>query len=203
MNSFKNPLVPLIANPVNIDRPIQDLQQQLATLGWLERSFGRAYESRVSNPASNKISVYPQVWQGLGMDLLNVMPNDNLSSQSFFKVEDPIEVERYERDGNSFMRARVSIIFWYNLKRIDNTIDYSYGELLKGSAQRIITNAQFQDYAGIEIVKVWETAKNVFAGYSIDEVAQQELIYPYGGFRFECLMRYTEDCPDSVYQLPQ
>lgn len=201
MNSFKDPLTPLIENPVNIDRPIQSLQQKIATLGWVSKSFGRAYESRKVNQATKQVSVYPQVWQGLGMDLLEVLPNDNLQSQSFFKVEEPIECIRYRDGAWNTMQARVSLIFWFNLERIDPNIDYSYAELLKGQVQRLLTNHTFDTGDGIRILRTWETAKNVFAGYTLQEVRDQELVYPYGGFRFECEMFYIENCPEAVYNL--
>jgi hypothetical protein len=201
MNSFKNPLTPTITNPVNIDRPIQELQTAIAALGWIEKSFGRAYESRKTNAATKQISVYPQVWQGAGKDLLEVLPNDNLKSYSFFKVEEPIECLQYRQDGHSTMRARVSIIFWFNLKEIDPTIDYSYAELLKGQVQRLLTTFMFTPHSEIKILKTWETVKNVFQGYTIQDAKDQELIYPNGGFRFECELVYLEDCPNSVFDL--
>jgi hypothetical protein len=201
MNSYKDPFTPLITNPVNIDRPIQELQQAFAALGWLEKSFGRAYESRVIDPVSKKVKTYPQVWQGVNLDLLNVLPNDNLNSQSFFKVEEPIECVTFQKDQRSQMRARISAIFWFNLQRIDPAIDYSFAELLKGSVQRAITTIMFSSNSEIKILRVWETAKKVFEGYTLDEARDQELIYPFGGFRFECELTYIEDCPDSVYTL--
>jgi hypothetical protein len=200
MNSFKNPLVPLISNPVNIDRPIQELQSAIAALGWLEKAFGRAYESRkYSADQLKRVEVYPEVWQGPNMDLLNVLPNDNLKSQSFFKVEEPQTVLEYSSIGGySLMQATVSIIFWFNLKEIDRDIDYRYIELLKGSAQRAITTATFSDPSdAISITRIWDTVDNVFRGYTLDPTKTQELIHPNGGFRFECLLTYQEDCPDA------
>jgi hypothetical protein len=199
MNSFKNPLTPLIVNPVNLDRPIQELQAQFASgLSWLEKSFGRASNGIKSNEGafgSKKVLVYPQVWQGLNKDLLEVLPNDNIKSQSFFSVEDPIETLEYAPDGYSKMRARVNIIFWFNLKAIDPSINYNFTELLKGQAQRVITKALFTPDSSISIVRIWEGAQNVFKGYDLNLSKDQELVYPFSGFRFETLVTYSEDCP--------
>lgn len=198
MNSFKNPLTPLITDPVNLDRPIQELQVQLSTLGWLEKSFGRAYNSYSVDPNGKKL-IYPEVWQGLGMDLLNVMPNDNLKSQSFFKVEEPIITKEWQPDGFSLMAAKVSIIFWFNLKEIDPTIDYRYIEFLKGHAQRKITEVSFSPMSSIEIQNVYDTAEQVFKGYDMAKSTAELFSHPYGGFRFETELIYLEDCPDSIY----
>lgn len=202
MNSYKDPLVPLIVNPVNIDRPIQEIQQALAALGWLQKSFGRSFESRKRVQDTGKIIVYPQVWQGAGLDLLNVMPNDNLQAQSFFKVEDPIECINFRKDQYSQMRARISVIFWFNLERIAPGANYVIIELLKGSAQRAITEVTLSERCDIKILRVWEKVRDVFNGYTLDEVKDQELIFPFGGFRFECELTYIEDCPNDVYNLP-
>lgn len=194
MISFKNPLTPLITNLVNIDTPIQEMQQALASgLPWLQKSFGRSWES-VRKDTSNKIWTYPEVWQGADTDLLNCMPNDNLKSQSFFRVEEPIQVVDYEFMRFSRMNATVSIIFWFNLKVIDPDLDYRFIELLKGNAQQVITNTSCTD-ATWEILKIWEGANNVFKGYTIDQFANQELVHPFGGFRFECNLNFLENCP--------
>ena len=199
-NKFKNPLVPMIDNPVNIDRPIQEMQVALAELGWLEKSFGRAYNSykTVTGPLGARTETYPEVWQGKDKDLLNVLPNDNLKSQSFFRVHEPQEVIDYVMDGYSMMRATVSIIFWFNLKEIDPSIDYRYIELLKGQVQRVLTTMLFSPDSSIKIMRIWDTADRVFETYDVSKVRDQELVHPCGGFRFECELTYREDCPDVV-----
>jgi hypothetical protein len=199
-NRFKNPLVPLIEEPVNIDRPIQEMQQALAGLGWLEKSFGRAYESykTMTGPLGTTTKVYPEVWQGVGKDLLEVLPNDNLKSQSFFRLHEPQEVIDYVMDGYSMMRATVSIIFWFNLKEIDPTIDYRYIELLKGQVQRVLTTMLFSPDSSLKVSRIFDTADRVFETYDLSNVRDQELVHPFGGFRFEVELTYREDCPDVV-----
>jgi hypothetical protein len=198
MISYKNPLVPLIDSPVNLDRPIQELQVALANgLPWLEKSFGRSWDGFKSTQGSlgtPKLVAFPQVWQG-GADLLPVMPNDNLNSQSFFKVEDPIQVVEYVPDGWAMMRAVVSLIFWANLKKIDPDKNYNFVEVLKGHAQRVITKAVLSTPASVKIVRTWEKPADVFKGYDISTL-NTELVYPYAGFRFELEVNYQEDCPE-------
>lgn len=197
--SFKNPLVPIIDDPVNIDAPIQEMQIALASgLPWLEKSFGRSWES-VRQDSVGKNWIYPEVWQGKGIDLLDCMPNDNLPSQSFFRVEDPITIADYEFERYARMNAQISIIFWFNLEVIDPTLTYRYVEILKGQAQRVITNAAIET-GTFTINKIWEGAANVFKGYTIDQFKNQELIHPWAGFRFECTLNYLENCPDVILQ---
>jgi hypothetical protein len=215
MNKFKNPFVPLIENPVNIDRPIQEIQLAIASLGWLEKSFGRAwnaYKTTQQNTGLSRMVTYPHVWQGVEelpggklkpLDHLEVMPNDNLKSQSFFKVEDPIQVVEFPQnpDGSAIMRAVTSIIFWFDLRQIDPSIDYNYTELLKGQVQRKLTEMTFTPDSSLTILRIWEGAQNVFRGYPINEVEYQYLVYPFGGFRFELELTYREECPNTNYDL--
>lgn len=196
--SYKHPLVPLIDNPVNIDTPIQEMQQALSDgLPWLSRSFGRSWEAfRMDN--NKKVWTYPEVWQGASLDLISVMPNDNLDSQSFFRVEDPVTVTDYSSNTYNRMNAIVSIIFWMNLKYIDPDLTYRYVEVLKAQAQRVITESGLSN-ATFTINRVWEGAANVFKGYTLDLANDQTLVHPYAGFRFECGLNYVENCPDAVF----
>lgn len=209
MNSFKNPLVPLITSPVNIDRPIQEIQIALAGMGWLAKSFGRSWLAVESTKGifANKKVYYPHVWQGFDddgkpLDMFSVMPNDNLKSQCFFKVNDPTSLVEYVMDGDSIMRNVVDIIFWFDLRKIDRDIDYPYVELLKGQVLKVLSTMSFMPDSSLKVLNIYETAQNVFKGYDITDLKDQDLIYPKGGFRFECEITFREDCPATAYDVP-
>jgi hypothetical protein len=208
MNKWKSPDVPLISVPVNIDRPIQEIQIALAGLSWLERSFGRSWLALKMLPTSTgkRIVYYPQVWQGFNeegkpRDMLEVLPNDNIKSQCFFKINDPVTVTEFVPNGDSQMRAILDIIFWFNYKALDDTIDYPFIELLKGQAQRVLAGMSFSPDSFLSIVRIWEGAANVFKGYDMTDVHDYNLVYPWGGFRFECELTYREDCPYNTLEL--
>jgi hypothetical protein len=191
--SFKNPLTPAITSPIGIDRPIQTLQAELADIDWLEKCFGRAYDSRKKD-VNGKELVYPEVWQGEGLDLLSVLPNDNLKAHAFFSVEDPIKCLEYSPDDYNLMQAVVNIILWFNLDAIKKDLDYRYTEVLKSEVQRVITTATLEVGDSVRILNVYDRPENVFKKYSLNLVRDQELIHPYGGFRFECELTYQEYC---------
>lgn len=201
-NKFKAPIIYTILNPVNVDRPIQELQTALGSLTWLQKVYGRAFQS-YKNDVKGKIVVYPEAWQGVEgtktRDLINVMPNDNLNSQVFFVLDDPTNVVGFTKDNYNQMKATLQIVFWFNLKWIDPSIPYRYTEILKAQAQRAITECIFSPFASISILRIWEGADNVFRGFTIDKVKQQELVHPFGGFRFECELNYQEDCAIGSY----
>jgi len=204
-NKFKIPETPQITTPVNVDRPIQEMQNALAQgLPWLEKSFGRAYPAIKTSQGSfgvQKILVYPQVWQGvrdfkstiLPLDMFEVLGNDNLKSFCFFKVEDPVNLVEFVLNGDSVFRATVSIIFWFNLRRIDPAIDYPFTEVLKGQVIRILESMTFAAWGSGQVLRIWEGAANVFRGYDISILKDQELVYPWGGFRVETEITYQDD----------
>jgi len=204
-NKFKNPATPQITTPVNVDRPIQEMQKALGLgLPWLEKSFGRAYPAIKTSQGSfgvQKVLVYPQVWQGvrdfkgtiLPLDMFEVLGNDNLKSFCFFKVEDPVNLVEFVLGGDSVFKATVSIIFWFNLRRIDPAIDYPFTEILKGQVIRILESMTFAAWGSGQVLRIWEGPANVFRGYDISILKDQELVYPWGGFRVETELTYQDD----------
>lgn len=196
MNSFKNPLTPLIESPVGIDKPIQDIQIAMATIPWIEKSFGRTWQAY--KLVNKKEVTYPETWQGTGLDFLDVMPNDNLNAQSFITVGEPFRIPVYNKRNYNRVTGIINIVVWFNLKNLVSVVEYRFTETLKLQILRTLNEMTFQAEAGITINQIWEQANNVFAGFTIDRLKQQELVHPYGGFRFECSLTYLEDCPAVV-----
>ena len=56
-----------------------------------------------------------------------------------------------------------------------------------------------QQNGRIEINRIYELAENIYRGFSLDEVDNQFLMAPYGGFRFEGIMEVTETCIIKSY----
>ena len=113
-----------------------------------------------------------------------VEPNDNFRATAFFRVEDP---RRINTEGNgefdifqyNKFTAKVYHIFWFNLKRIDPTLDYRFTEVLineilfvyKGDLEPLMTN--------FRLANIWEEPENVYRTYSMDHVERQTDKYPY------------------------
>lgn len=194
MNSFKNPLTPLIPDPVNIEVPINALQQIIASIPWISKSFGRAWKSSRIDVATNKTIYYPEVWQGLNKDLLPVMPNDNLDSQAFWYINGAEDVNNWCKGQYTRIDADVHLIVWFNLECIDNTVDSRFTERLK---KDVLDALRVGVMAGgtLTINKIWHEAADVFKWFTIEEAKRQVLEHPFGGFRFECLLNYKETCP--------
>lgn len=192
MNSFKNPLTPLAPNPVNLEIPLNELQQSIATIPWIEASFGRAWKVSRMNEMK-KPEYYPEVWQGADKDLLNVMENDNLAAHSFWYVADPANVQDWNNGLYSRIERTVHLIVLFNLKRIDPNLTYRFTEELKRDILDKLRTTRLSS-ATLTINRVFEDPNQVFNGFTIKETENQTFVHPWGGFRFECLLNYTESC---------
>lgn len=182
---YSNPNVPLIENPINLDREIQSIQLTLALLPWLDKSFGRARTGKDDNKS------FPEVYKG-GGEYHNCLPNDHLKSQSFIRVRNdsgrPLNYEATEGYTNKYTYP-LDIIFWFNLQRIDPGKRYRFDEELKKEVTDVL-----KELTQLKLTRIYEAPEDVFQGYSFDFVNPNIFRYPYGGFRFECDLFFTEDC---------
>lgn len=208
-NNSKNPSINTLSTPVGIDRVIQTLQNELSSLPWLEKSFGRAFLQMKKNPVNNnRISddniFYPGVYQGLDAngrvkDFQNLLVNDNLSSYSFFYTdgdESPID---YKSDVDNFFEREISLIVWFNMDQINKDTDnfrlYPYQEELNQEVQDIISGAVFLPGDRVVIDRVVDDPKDIFNAFTLDVVKAQNLVYPNWGYRYYLTATYKRCAP--------
>jgi hypothetical protein len=199
-----NPTILTIDNPTNFDRAIESLRSDLSLLPWLEKSFGRAwtftdtgltYEGgdippsrRVAMTVNSQLRV-PKVYLGAG-EYWNVLPNDALIAQSFMATSAEERWVDYQRFTTNAKERNINVIFWMNLKRVDETKDYIFTEELKKQVEVIL-----RANPDVKSINSYfdEKPEDVFQGYDIDR-SSQFLMYPYAGFRFNITIGYFEDC---------
>ena len=190
--NYNNPTVPTIASPALLDKAIKEIQTQLSTLSWLDKAFARAYKA--VEERDGKKFYYPEIYVGNG-EYLSMMPNDNMDSYCFFDRRDPdyVEDDGVNIGAFSLIRSTVSIVFYWNLERIDSTKTYRYGELLKkdilGILHRGLTLGPI-----VKVNAIYEDIEKVFEGYTIDASKTQLFKHPWQGMRFECTITYREEC---------
>ncbi|MCC3156435.1 hypothetical protein LJ737_04255 [Hymenobacter sp. 15J16-1T3B] len=180
MVSYSAPTAPTLPNPVGLDAKIQQVQLALAAgLPWLAVSYGKAY--RGSRSVNSKTVYFPEVYHAAG-EYRDVLPNDNVQAQSFLYPKDPASNLADEPSPVS-MRFTVSvdIVFWYNLERIDPAKTYRFDQELKREVLQVLSRL-----GGLLVRKTYDSADEVFRGFSLDTVAPQCLRQPYGGFRISC-----------------
>lgn len=187
---YSNPTIPLIDNPVNLDRHIQNIQIVFSDeLPWLEKSFGRAWVGE--RKVDNKSYKYPEVYIGNG-EYLDVLPNDHLKAQSFIQVRGQRgRALEYSALHDNKFQYTLEIIFWFNLNIVNPAKTYRYNEELKTEVLNVIKNR----LSLLQVLNIYEAPEDVYAGYSINHLDRQTFKHPYGGFKIECDLTFYQDCP--------
>lgn len=195
--SYNNPDIVINPSPEGIDIPINSIQDDLSALVWLTRSFGRAWEFSERLPTGRTVKV-PKVYDGEG-EYLNVLPNDFLTFYSFIMCNGPEKWTEFTRGLSNPKTRKLSIFFWGNLKEVTEG-DYIQTEALKKEVEAILKqNSYIQSIDSY----VDEKAEEVFKGYvssgsgtlsTTDDDANQFLMCPYGGFRFDITVFYYDNC---------
>lgn len=188
-NTLKNPNTPLISNPVGLDKAIQEIQVVVATLPWLEKSFGRA-RIQPRKGIDGKIVREPMVYQG-SKEYYPVLPNDALKSYSFFKAKGVREFEDVgDYNFTIYEKTIVELTFWVNLEAIDNTKNYYFTDDLIEEVKALL----MVQPGAIIVSVVDEDAREIFKGYTLKEEQRDLLMYPYGAFKIELELRYEMSC---------
>lgn len=191
--TYANPTILAITNPIGLDRVIEDLRNDLSTIPWLEKCFGRAWtfseKDETDETRKAKLKV-PKCYTSEG-EYLNVLPNDNLIAQSFIACESEERWMAYVNTGPDNPKERnLNIIFWVNLKQIDPNKEYIFTEELKKDVEKVIRPNPY-----VKSINSFfdEKPEDVFAGYDINKDSQY-LMYPYAGMRFNITVGYFEEC---------
>lgn len=187
MSDYTKTTPPVKQNPMGIEEPITSLQLALQTMPWLDVSYGRAFLV----PEEGSSQQIPVVYTG-GRQHKSVVPNGNLKSQSFIAVIGPERFIDFDRNTNSQTKeADISIIFWVNFEKIDITESDFFRELLKNDIEEILAFNQY--IISIDEV-IDEDAFKIFAGYDINIRERETMMWPYGGFRYNCKIGWESFC---------
>lgn len=197
-NSIKG-LVPYVnPNPKNIQIFITATQQKLAEISYLT-SFG---ETHILVKKQNDDNIdYPGAFSAEGKDYISLIGLDNFNAYSFLLTKDPLEViGDYNIGASNNWTERVDLIVWYDLNGIDaNRKDNFYQEVfedIKGKIGEVKFTQSTNEarISGFEIIKVYNDPKEIFREFTVDIYERQLFTYPYGGFRFELKIYYTDGC---------
>lgn len=182
---------PVIDNPELIDRVIGDIQKGLVkNIGWLDRAFGRA--ERLVKMVNNKKYFTPNVYAG-GNNYIPVAPDSKIGNFSFFWIDDPQNVIWIPNQQGE-IKAPFALIFWFDLRRVYNDANNRNKEALKAQILRELNGGIQLKKGRIAISRIYDLSENIYRGFSLDEVDNQFLMHPYGGFRFEGIMQIEEPC---------
>lgn len=181
--------IPVIQNPVLIDQVLGAIQTALVDqLTWLSHAFGKA--QRLVKVVGSKKYFSPNVYAG-GQEYIDLSPDSNIGNYSFFVVHDPQE---YKKElTTSDIVVYVSLIVWFDLRKIPGA-EKRNTEFVKAEILKVLNRGLWLRKGRFTVQKIYEQAENIFQSFSIEEVDNQYLMQPYGGFRFYGLLTITEPC---------
>lgn len=179
-------------NPQLLDKVIGEVQDALAAnLAWLDKAFGRA-ERVTRQGADGRVRRLPAVWLS-GNDYAEVGPDSGLGNFSFFWVDDPQRVD-WEPGMGAGLEAPFSLVFWFDLRRVHGGEAPRDKEGMKRQALDLLAGGFRLRSGRLRVSRVYELAENIYRGFSLDELDNQFLMHPYGGFRLEGTIEASEAC---------
>lgn len=192
--SYTAPVAHIVVDPVLLDKEIAAIQAKLATLSWLEFSFGRAFKQfKLVDGA--KVS-FPAIFQELDKDYYNAFPNDHLKSYSFVFV-DPSLVTEWNVKRIHMIEHSVSIIVFFDLQEIDTALNYRFTEKLKEDVIFVLSDLAPKS---LEINNITDDIEEVFNDFSVSEIKSEFLELRFGAFKFDCTLFYKNDnCALNVF----
>lgn len=178
-------------NPVLIERLFNDVQQALIdNLDWLDLAYGKA--ERIMQRTQRNERTFIPAWYVGNEDYENLLPDDRKGNYSFFTVEDNQGVES-AKGRPARVNGLCSLIVWLDQRTLSN--DWSK-ERAKSTILATLTQLNL-DNGHLQVQSIFERAESVFSGFTLDEVENQYLTYPYCGFRFVCQYSIMQDCYET------
>ena len=192
---YKIPKIPLFPELLGTEKRVQDLQQIIAELDWLEYSFGLA--KRVTIERDEDFESAPVVYTGVRSDSLDVRmwPSDVFKAYAFWDLIDPSEFLYFDnvnaRRRYPKIEQPIALIVCMDNKKISHDQDYNVTHSLnKNELVNKLNNTNMS--SGIfQIASITENLPvEVFDGYDVDD----NLMEPQSCLRIEGLLTYTQDC---------
>lgn len=112
---------------------------------------------------------------------------------SFFWIDDPQDVS-WESGVSIGLKTSFSLIFWFDFRKIFNDASDRNKEAVKRQILDVLNGGFWLKHGRLKITKVYELAENIYRGFSLDEIDNQFLMHPYGGFRFYGELSIGESC---------
>lgn len=194
--SQTTPVVHVIDDPVLLDKVIKKIQTALAVLDWITFSFGRAFR-KFKIVDNTKVS-YPGIFQEWKKDYYSAFPNDNIEKGYSFVFADPgDEITEYNSRRQHEIQRDISVIVFFDMEKIDNTLLYPFNEKLK---EDIIFQLDKLGKEVLQINNIIDDIEEVFDDFTVSQIESQFLKERYGAFKFECTVFYKNDnCVINVF----
>lgn len=199
MTVYRDPIVPLLSDPVGIDLEIQIIQESLMeNLVWLTNIYGRARQGRKSQTGEPNY-LYPMVYTG-GINYYDASPNDNITSQSFFINETaPYRVTNgYDTGEHNKYTAEISLIVWGNLDKVNDLIanpypDEHFGHILLQDTLRVLRKTR-----NFKVQSIMEDERGIFDMFGVRSNNPKLFYHPYFCFKITGKVAFDDECDENI-----
>ena len=162
--------IPIISNKAGADNLIEQIRTKLLVLTWLGKSF-----PAVRDGYEDKL-VYPACYLNTGTkDSEKIVPDNSEKSFVFFEKNNSEISTEYQGDN----LHNLSLICWFDLKKIDKNKTYDFSNELINSVISILK--QFILVGSLNINYNYD-----FSNYSyVKKEKNQLLLFPFGAFKVD------------------
>lgn len=195
MINLQNPQIPPPTQAIEIDKAVYLLQLELSNkLGWLSHDYGRAY--RFFEKEGRKL-YFPEVYKG-DYNYYRVTPDSDSSGSCFFVVGKE-ENKDYAPHLKNNLTFDVSIIFWVNMKLINETLAKNeiFTQNLIKDARRVLTEYSSGEFSH-RIKNVEREFSQIYKEFTIEDT-EGYMRSPYDAFRFNMEVVISEDCGGLLF----
>lgn len=188
------PTTPTKSGPKLLDTPFDEITQAMKlNINWIDNCYGKI--EKYKKTMDGRTKRFPGIYVGTknNMGYLDLFPDSRLGNFMY------IEVTRQDIQDDIFQKGKYdidfSMIFWFNYKTVYKT-DHNAKtiENVKSEVKNFIKTYSFQSITSLTMLSFEEGADNIYAGLDHDEIENQFLMRPFGGFRLNLNMQYLERC---------
>lgn len=182
-------------NRTLLDTVLSEATSRLTSeIPWLTHAYGRAYP--IIRSIKGKSYVVPSIYVGTKQnpnEYLDLLPDSKLGNFSFFWIDDPQEISRVTANTVKVV-ANYALIFWFDMRKVYGELDNRNLEFLKKQILDLLNGKLLRTSGRINVTRVFEYGKNIYEGFTTQEIDSQYLMHPYAGFRFEGKIEFEEPC---------
>ena len=167
-----------------------------ATFGlpWITEVYG-AIERRLKDQNGQNYYYPGALADSNGLEYIDMMP-DSLKGNFVYLDATENQSINFQRGGSRVI-YNVGIVFWFDLRDIytGETWKTKTLENVKSDVLTWFENASFPAArVSLKITDIKTRAEEIYKGYSFNEINQQFLMRPYGGFRFDAEIQIYNIC---------
>ena len=194
--TYKTPNIPIFPQLLGAEKRVQNLQQRIGELDWLEYSFGLV--KRVTIERGEEVEHAPVAYVGTKSDSLDVRPwpNDTWKSYAFWDIIERDEVDYFDNKTAHRrypkVKQPVALIVCLDNEKISRSQDYNVTHsICRNELINQLNNFSLPSGGIYEITgRIDNLPLEVFDGYDVKD----ELMEPHSMIRIEGIITYTQDC---------